>query len=312
MIDEAPARGYKVYSFCALECSEQCTFEKRPTCEPCKNIIKFDRNNQPVSFYDICQERLRNARGFLSIDKLIDDFKGLKVETFRTQVAPCDRPSRGDATFSEFSEDMHVIDWEWNPQLPIGSSWDFGLDDPNVFFAWQWDAQGTAIVFDEICTGVIASTPEHESMLIDQVVADVLKRAYAEALRDSLEHWADPAGKAKRVYTKIDTRSAFDVLRAHGIRVRGKSKPNPARRIEAVKMKLRLNEKTRRPSLYIARRCKRLIAALTFAQWAEGKENYEHDEHSHPLDAQGYFVDAKWPPKSHFEAPSEGGVSVSW
>ena len=89
-------------------------------------------------------------------------------------------------------------------------------------------------------------------------------------------------------------RSAVDVQRTLGLPVRYKKNPNPARRIAAIKIKLRRGA-SGDPSLFVSDRCPVLIRAINYAQWEEGKEVYEHDPHSHPLDALGYFVDAKWP-----------------
>lgn len=42
MIDSAPERGFRVYQWCALECTARCTKAARPSCEPCKSIVKHD------------------------------------------------------------------------------------------------------------------------------------------------------------------------------------------------------------------------------------------------------------------------------
>jgi len=311
MIDEADMRGYKVYSFCGLDVAEKCTEEVRPTCDDCKLILKYDQHGQPVSWYDICQERLRNADGFYAIDELISKFRAIEHGKYATQVAPCTRPTRGDACFSEFDEDRHAPAFiDYDPRYSVGTTWDFGLHDPNVCLIIQWNTYGEAWVIDAIYSGELADTEEARHWLVGDVGAELLRRPYAgELLETRDDHWGDPAGRQKRVYTKVDSVSAFDVLRGMGIRVRGKKRPSPARRIEAIKLKLRPHPQTHEPSLYVSKRLTKVIAALTFAQWKEGREEYEHDEHSHILDALGYFIDAKWPPKSWTKGETGGKVA---
>ena len=306
MLNQAEERGYRVYPYCALDCAEQCTFEARPSCDPCKEVVKYDQHGQPVTWYDVCRERLRNACGFLSVDKLIEDFRGLNVETYLTQVAPCRRPTRGNACFTEFIEEVHAAERiEYDPDFPIGTGWDYGLNDPTVCTVWQWDAAGEVWCIDVIASGEAATSPAMRDALIADVGAELLKRPYAAAILESREHWGDPAGKQRRTYTRVDTKSAVDVLRGMGIHVRSKKKPNPARRIESMKLKLRPSEAMDgQPAMYVSSACRLLIDAFTFAQWQENREHYEHDIHSHVLDSAGYFIDALWPPKSYYPRPA--------
>lgn len=294
-LDHADERDFVVYQYCALECGQTCTFEDRPSCGPCQEIIKFDHQNEPVSFYDVCQERLRNAQGYIPVDKLIGDFKLLDVEKYLTQMAPCQKPARGDTVFSEFSDELHVVkDLAYNPELPIGTGWDFGINDPMVCIVFQWDGDSTVYAIEEIGSGPLAKRPEHRQRLVSDVTREVLARPYGPRLKRSRDNWCDPAGRQRNTYTRVDSKSAVDVMRSMGLPVRYKKNPNPARRIAAIKLKLRRGA-SGPPRIFISSRCPVLIRALNYAQWEEGKENYEHEPHSHPLDALGYFIDAKWP-----------------
>lgn len=312
MLDEAPERGFKVYSYCALDVAEKCTLEARPSCEPCKAIVKYDQFGQKVTWYDVCRERLRNAAGFYSIDELQSKFRSIEHEKFSTQIAPCTKPTRGDPCFTEFDEFRNspaVIDYD--PGFPVGTAWDFGLNDPTVCGVFQWNPYGEAWLIECIASGELADSAAARKWLIGDVADEILKRPYAAALKESRDHWGDPAGKQRRTYTRIDNKSAFDVLRGKGIRIRGKPKPNPARRIEALKLKIRPHPDTGEPTFFVSKRLKRVVSAFTYAQWDETKECYEHDEHSHILDMCGYFVDGKWPPASWVKGVKRGGVAVA-
>lgn len=299
LMDDADAQGWEVYKFCALDIAERCTFEERPTCDGCKQIIRYDQQNDPVSFYEICQERLRNANGFYLIPSLIEEFQTIDVDKYLTQKAPCSKPARGDACFDEYKEELHFVDGlDFSPDFPIGAGWDFGLKDPTYVVVFQWDSYGQAWTIDEIGTRASSTSPKMRKGMVADVCAELLTRPYAEALLTSGDHWCDPAGRQRGTYMqgKLDRRSAFDILRKHGFRPRFKRRPNPGRRIQAVKTKLRRDEDLGgEPGLLISKKCRRLGRALEMAQWDEKRENYVHDEHSHPLDAIGYAVDALWP-----------------
>ena len=154
LLTEAQDSGNVVYRFCAFEVVEQCPPERHQDGVGCK----------VCPLHDVCLETVRRpdggmdylpgpgravrARGWLPIDDLIDKFKTLDRAVFDSQWLS-KRPVTHGLAFPMFEEDIHVIDWEWNPAYPTVGGLDFGYVHPNVALYAQILSNDEVVLFGE-------------------------------------------------------------------------------------------------------------------------------------------------------------------
>lgn len=115
----------KVYLWTSLDVAQKCTL---PSCEKCKHII---RKEDGMSFYDVCQGRLKNADGFLPVKDIMNKFLRLDKATFDSQILS-KRPQPKNLLYpwaASSIEDFSIV-----PEThQIFGGLDFGgYPDPNV------------------------------------------------------------------------------------------------------------------------------------------------------------------------------------
>ena len=290
MIEEAPARGFRVYTWCLFEVLETC----HATCANCpfKAYVSTDRDGKRHDWPSVCQGKAHRSAGYYSLKDALKKFMSLEYEIFDAQWL-CNRPETCDSVFSEFSRSRNVLpsfsclsmfDTLLFSPVFLGRGWDFGLDDPTAVSFFAYNCLGRVVKFHECVVS---------GRLIDDIAKDVREFSDLFAPATAWTDWGDPSGAAR---LGVSGGSYISRLATHDIFV------NYQRKIDVMsgicEMKKRLRPSTYGiPEFYMTENCKKSIAAYEMAKWdrqagnnAHSREKYRHDEHSHPLDADRYFL----------------------
>lgn len=214
------------------------------------------------------------------------------------QEVMADFTAVADSVFPEFKQEEQVVDWDFNPDLPVYVGMDFNYATPCTTLYLQIDPNLNILVFDEF-------HPKEAHKSIHEQAKELLDKDKELGQRISTIV-ADIAGKQKG----LDGRSAWDDLADWGIYPKGRKQ-----KIEVGCDLIRLwcafpqtNEQgfidinkdgvtsEIKPKLFINKRCKNLIFALEAARAPEAqsgvpKEGYKKDGKTDgPLDALRYIM----------------------
>ena len=224
LLTEAKETGNKVYRYCAFEIIEQCPETRHQNGEGCK----------VCPLHDICKEKERapdgtesfkpgpgraaRARGWLLIDDLIDKFKTLDPLVFSSQWL-ANRPVTAGLAFPMFEEDIHVIDWEWNPAYPTVCGLDFGYVHPNVAMYAQLLENDEVVLFGEDSKSYRTDPAFAESVKHEPWFTRTRWRVGDSAARSSRETLIafgvanDPAAKEGTDEEPSSIRAGIDLMR---------------------------------------------------------------------------------------------------
>lgn len=133
--------------------------------------------------------------------------------------------SDNKAIFPEYSDQLHLKNYDPIPGVPIIRGWDVGFGGGCVLTQLRPD--GRWLVFDEI---------EPDGVGIDRFSDKVLEHCATSFPRGAVfEDYGDPAGKSR---AQTDERSCFDILQGKGIMIEP-GEQTPVIRIESVRKVLR-------------------------------------------------------------------------
>ncbi|MEL7472757.1 MAG: hypothetical protein AAGK04_05505 [Planctomycetota bacterium] len=215
--------------------------------------------------------------GHLSIEDAIAMKRRVALSTWSAEMQ-CDRPSRSDAVLPEFDPERHVVG-----SLPFEATqarllWlggmDFGFRSPTVVLWACVDESGVLWVVDErVRSGVI--------------VAEHARAISGSAWPTPAWLGVDPAGRQRSDQTG---RSPIQVLRDAGLHVRDRR----ASVVDGLTMiRARLAPASGDPTLFIHRRCTRLIESLETYRYSSersGPPTPRKDGPDHAVDALRYLV----------------------
>lgn len=225
-----------------------------------------------------CKDLAPDAGGHISLDDALRLRARVDERTWNAEMLSL-QPRRSDCVYPEFDESVHLADVD--PGADETRSWVAGMD-----FGFRGE---TAVLFGVIShTGVLTIVGE-------RVVAGVVLMDHAEAIvkapypTGSLPKWigVDPAGLGRSGQTG---QSDVSVLREHGLVVR-------ARRLgldEGLSLvRARLRPASGSPSLFVHRRCERLIESLATYHYPPDRPESAKpvkDGSDHACDALRYLV----------------------
>ena len=188
-----------------------------------------------------CRGDLARSRGFVPIEDIEDEFDRLDTETWIAQKE-CRRPGKRAQVFYEFEEKLNVID-NFVPPVDKGitfRAYDHGGSAPTVCL-WMWrNSEGDYFVFDEYY---------RVNRLIEDHARDITTR-YPK--HDYKWDFTDPsAAQEAREYDNPG-------LGEHRIKMTPAYNPiEPG--IRVVRGLMKVSPKTKKPRLYICRRCTNTI-----------------------------------------------------
>lgn len=190
----------------------------------------------------------------------------------------CLRPSLDNIVFSEFDPMVHVREVDYDPNLPLYRTLDFGFVNPFVCLWIQVDRSGVVRVIDEYV----------RSRATIDVHAAQMKAQTPVPEEQITATFCDPAGRS---VNDITGTSAIRELRALGIRVRSR-RSTILEGIELIRRAIRSGDG--KTALVISPRCPRLIEAMECYHYSESGRipselPLKDGLYDHPIDALRYF-----------------------
>jgi hypothetical protein len=260
-VSDAAKFDTPVFKWCVWEVIENC---RDRSCSQC-----------PLS--GDCQEKAKQANGYLKIDDIITQRQRASRAGWEAEML-CKRPSRENVVFDEFDTAVHVGAVDYDPNLPLYRALDFGFVNPFVCLWIQVNGAGVVRVIDEYVRsrstiGVHAVEIKSRTPVREEQVAAT---------------FCDPAGGGVNDVTGT---SAVRELRAVGITVRSR-RSGILEGIELIRRAIRSGDGKSR--LVISPRCPRLIEAMECYHYPEsggapGELPLKDGLYDHPIDALRYF-----------------------
>ncbi len=247
VIEDHKAMGLSLYVWCIWEVLESCRDYSCSTC--------------PIS--GICPgKQMKGAVGYYTIDDLVNKLKVLDEESFDSEWL-CEKPSRKQFVYSKFNEDVHVIDCDFNPSLPVRLSIDWGGIDPFVILVWQKISGRGDVIVDEV----------YQGNTTNPAIIQICKG----------EPWWEYA-QGQPAYCDPSRQDLIAEWRTAGVNASGRK--SEIDDINLVKGKLVPMKGD--PTLYVNRKCKMTI--WEFNHYKTDKDGRPIDKNNHALDPVRYFV----------------------
>jgi len=262
-VEDANKTKTAVFSWCLWEVIEKCV----------------GRNCSQCRLWSDCGGKAKESAGYLRIDDCITQMGRSSRSGWESEML-CLKPSMENVVFDDFNIAEHVGPVEYNANLPLYRSIDFGFVNPFVCFWIQVDDDGVVRVIDEYsrCRATVA------------VHAEEMKNRTPGGEQRVCETFCDPAGASVNDVTGT---SAVRELRGLGVKVRYR-RSFILEGIEQVRRSLRNGDGERK--LLISPRCERLIAAMRCYHYPERSRDGGVSElpvkdgvNDHYIDALRYF-----------------------
>lgn len=252
----------KLFKWCIWETIEKCT----------------DRSCSTCPLWVDCAGKAKQANGYLKIDDCITMMRRASRAGWQAEML-CKKPSLENVVFDEFDPAIHVKPVDYNPNLPLYRSIDFGFVHPFVCLWIQVDDKGTVRVIDEYV---------RTRATIDILAREIIARTPCSEEKVAAT-FCDIAGKAK---SHITGTSVISELASFGIRLRAR----PSHILEGIELIRRaIRDGTGKTKLVISPACPRLIEALSCYHYPDNCAGSASElplkdgVYDHPIDALRYF-----------------------
>lgn len=262
VVTEASQFETPVFKWCLWEVIERC---RGRNCSQCR-------------LWSDCGGKAKKAEGYLKIDDCITQMQRASRAGWESEML-CKRPNLENVVFDEFEPDVHVREIDYDANLAVYRSLDFGFVNPFVCLWIQVDDEGVVRVVDEYV----------RSRATIDVHAEEIKRRTPGGEGRVAATFCDPAGKGVNDVTGT---SAVRELRSLGVTTRYR-RSGILEGIEFIRRAIRAGDGTSR--LVISPRCGRLIEALRcyhYPESAAGKGSelpLKDGQYDHPIDSLRYF-----------------------
>lgn len=260
LVNKAKDNGTKIFKWCIWEVIENCPPDR--SCSTCP--LNSD-----------CGGKARKANGYLKIDDCIAQMRRSSRAAFESEML-CLRPSLENVVFAEFQPRIHIAPVEYNPDLPLYRTIDFGFVNPFVCLWIQVDADDKILILDEY----IQSRKTIDAHAVE------LKNRKPFNEKKVTATFCDPAGVGVNDVTGT---SPVSQLRQAGIRVHYRSS-SILDGIELIRRALRTGDSE--SHLVINPRCQKLIEAMQcyhYPQSGSLEMPQKDGIYDHPMDALRYF-----------------------
>ena len=259
-VSSAPQSGTPIFKWCIWETIEKCT----------------DRNCSACPLWADCRGKAKAANGYLQIDDCLTQMRRASRAGWEAEML-CKKPSLENVVFDEFDPAIHVQPIDYDPNLPLYRTLDFGFVNPFVCLWIQVDGPGVVRVIDEYI----------RSRATIDVHAEQMKSRTPGSEEQVAATFCDPAGKSVNDVTGT---SVVRELRALGI-VTQSRQSGILEGIELVRRAIRSGDG--QSTLMISPRCHRLIEAMKCYHYPESGTDDElplkDGLYDHPIDALRYF-----------------------
>jgi hypothetical protein len=261
-VSAATSNGVPVFKWCLWETVEKC----------------IGRNCSQCALSGDCRGRAKSACGYLKIDDCITQMRRSSRAGWESEML-CIKPSLDNVVFSEFDPAVHVRPLDYDPNLPLYRTLDFGFINPFVCLWIQVDHDGIVRVIDEYI---------RSRATIDAHAEQIKARTPCPEEKVTAT-FCDPAGAGSNDVTGT---SAVRELRTLGIATRYR-RSSILEGIELIRRAIRCGDG--KSTLVISPRCPRLIEALQCYHYpdasraAAGEMPFKDGVYDHPIDALRYF-----------------------
>ena len=261
-----------LFKWCIWETIERCT----------------DRNCSTCPLSPDCAGKAKQSAGYLKIDDCITQMRRSSRAAWEAEML-CIKPNLENVVFDQFDPAIHVKSVDYDPNLPLYRSLDFGFANPFVCLWIQVDNAGVVRVIDEYVRSR-ATIDVHAAELKNRTWRGLPAREDAAKMAATppvIATYCDPAGAGANDVTGT---SAVRELRSLGINVRFR-RSGIAEGIELIRRAIR--DGSGQSRFIVSPRCTRLIEALTCYHYPDtptGDEIPLKDGlYDHPIDALRYF-----------------------
>ena len=262
LVNQAGKNNTPIFKWCVWEVIEKCT----------------DRTCSQCPLWPDCNGKAKKAIGYLKIDDCITQMRRSSRAGFETEML-CKRPSLENVVLADFDPAIHVSSANYDPNLPLYRTIDFGFVNPFVCLWIQVDSEGTVRVIDEY----------FRSRATMQSHAEQLKSRTPCPEEAVAATFCDPAGAGRNDVTGT---SSVRELASMGVRTRYKSS-GILQGIELIRRALKAGDGTSR--LIIDPKCVRLIEAMQCYHYPDtaaalnAELPLKDGIYDHPIDALRYF-----------------------
>ncbi len=262
IVSSAEQLGTPVFKWCLWEVIEKCR----------------DRSCSQCRLWDDCRGTAKQTEGYLKIDDCVTTLQRTSRAGWEAEML-CKRPSLENVVFDEFDPATHVQPLDYDPNLPLYRTLDFGFVNPFVCLWIQVDDNDVVRVIDEYV---------RSRATIDVHAAEIKSRMPVDEGRVAAT-FCDPAGKSVNDVTGT---SVVRELRTLGVVTRFR-RSGILEGIELIRRAIRAGDGKSR--LIISPRCQRLIEAMQRYHYPENTTSstaelpLKDGLHDHPIDALRYF-----------------------
>jgi len=262
IVTSAPKFDTPIFKWCIWEVIEKCT----------------DRNCSQCPLSSDCGGKAKKANGYLKIDDCITQMRRASRAGWEAEML-CKRPSLENVVFDEFDPAVHIAPVDYDPNLPLYRSLDFGFVNPFVCLWIQVDGDGLVRVIDEYV---------RRRATVDVHAAEIKARTPCSEEQVAAT-FCDPAGAGVNDVTGT---SIVRELRSHGIAIRFR-RSGILQGVELIRRAIRSGDG--KSHLVVSPRCQRLIEALQCYHYPDSsRAGYtelplKDGLYDHPIDALRYF-----------------------
>jgi hypothetical protein len=260
LVSSAQQINTPVFKWCLWETIEKCA----------------DRNCSQCPLWSDCAGKTKGACGYLKIDDCITQMRRSSRAGWEAEML-CIKPNLENVVFDQFDAAIHVRPVDYDPNMPLYRSLDFGFANPFVCLWIQVDSEGVVRVIDEYI----------RSRATIDVHTNELKQRTPGGESRVIATFCDPAGAGANDVTGT---SAVRELRSLGINVRYR-RSGITEGIELIRRAIRAGDGKSR--FIVSPQCARLIEALTCYHYPDspcGDElPFKDGLYDHPIDALRYF-----------------------
>jgi hypothetical protein len=266
LVSAAPKTNTHVFKWCVWETIEQCA----------------DRNCSTCPLWSDCAGKAKQSAGYLKIDDCITQMRRSSRIGWEAEML-CIKPNLENVVFDQFDPALHVKSIDYDANLPLYRSLDFGFANPFVCLWIQVDNEGVVRVIDEYIRNR-ATIDVHAAELKARTWHGLPARADESCV---IATYCDPAGAGANDVTGT---SAVRELRSLGINVRYR-RSGITEGIELIRRAIR--DGTGQSRFIVSPKCPRLIEALTCYHYPDTPAGDElplkDGVYDHPIDALRYF-----------------------
>ena len=270
VVTSASKLNTPIFKWCVWEVIEKC----------------IDRNCSQCPLWADCRGKAKGACGYLKIDDCVTQMRRASRAGWEAEML-CKKPSLENVVFDQFDPSVHVKAIDYDANLPLYRSLDFGFVNPFVCLWIQVEPSGIVRVIDEYV----------RSRATISVHAEVIRGRTPVAEEQVAATFCDPAGAG---VNDVTGSSAVRELRALGIPVRYR-RSGILEGIELIRRAVCSGDG--KSSLIISPRCQRLIEAMQCYHYPDsgvpGELPLKDGLYDHPIDALRYFfINHNKPPKT--------------